>query len=315
MIRTNRWGVALAAAITIGGMCAGAGGASAIELRPMLGAKAGTGEGAAAGAVTLRTRSVDSLKRLFDGLGFDLTAVPYGVPVPRVLVSEIPDGIKAMKSPQRRTQVFRKILLPLILHANETILRDRKRLLALKRKRAIGITLSPRDASWLWSLALEYKVKRGGFKALLHRVDAIPPSLALAQAIEESGWGTSRYARKGNAIFGQETSLSAVHAMPGKYRGRRFKIKTFETLLAAVDAYARNLNTHPAYKKMRSERAMMRARAQTPDGHALAGTLLRYSERGHAYVRTIRTIMTHYKLRDLEGAKLRSGTTIHVIKR
>ena len=314
-MHTNRCGVAFAAALAIGGMFTGAGGASAIELRPMWGVKAPTGEAAGVTAVTFRTGSVESLKRLFDGLGFDLTAVPYGVPVPRVLVSEIPNGLKAMKSPQRRARVFRKILLPLILQANEPILRDRAQLMALKRKQAIGVTLTARENGWLWSLAIEYKVKKVDFDTLLRRVDAIPPSLALAQAIEESGWGTSTYARKGNAIFGQETSLTAVRGMDGKYRGRRFKIKTFETLLAAVDAYARNLNTHPAYRKMRAERAMMRARGETPDGHALAGTLLRYSERRGAYVRTIRTIMTNYKLQGFDKAKLQPGRTIHVFKR
>lgn len=319
----NRWGVAIAA-LAIGGYLAGAGGARAIDLRAMHDPSTGLTFGPAPGAtekagwlreVTFKTRSIRSLGLLFDGLGFDLTAVPKGMPVPRVLVSALPTGMKTMKSPMDRTRMFRKILLPLILQTNETILRDREKLLALRRKFQIGVSPTVAENGWLWSLARDYRVRQGDMDALIRRIDAIPPSLALAQAIEESGWGTSLYARKGNAIFGQETSLAANDGMEGRYRGRRFKIKTFASLLAAVDAYARNLNTHPAYKAMRDERAMMRARGERPRGPVLAGTLLRYSERGPAYIRTIRIIMVNFKLHTLDAAELEPGTAIHVIKR
>jgi len=322
----NRWSVALAA-LAIGGYVVGAGGARAIDLRAMHGFGFGPGEGLpdkVAGptgrigqlpTVTFKTGSVSSLRQLFDGLGFDLAAVPKGMPVPRVLVSELPTGLKAMKSVQDRTRMFRKILLPLILQTNETILRDREKLVALRLKIQIGVSPTVAENAWLWSLARQYRVRQGDFATLLRRVDAIPPSLALAQAIEESGWGTSAYARNGNAIFGQETSLEASDGMDGVHRGRRFKIKTFASLLEAVNAYARNLNTHPAYADMRVERAMMRARGELPRGHPLAGMLLRYSERGPAYIRTIRTIMGTWKLHTLDGAELEPGTTIHVIKR
>jgi len=311
---------AAVAALAIGGISLGAGDAPAIELRAMHapGSAAEDGRSETAGqasAVTFRTRSVESLKRLFDGLGFDLSAVPKGMPVPRVLVFELPAGLKAMKPVRHRTRMFRKILLPLVLRSNESILRERERLLALKRKMQIGLALAVEESGWLWALAHDYRVRDADLETLIRRVDVIPPSLALAQAIEESGWGTSAYARKGNAIFGQETLLTARNGMTGSYRGRRFKIKTFESLLEAVEAYARNLNTHPAYRSMREERAMMRARGEQPGGHLLAGTLLRYSERGPAYIRTIRTIMGNFGLRNLDGAELEAGTTIHVIER
>lgn len=318
-----RLGAALAA-FAIGGNLVGAGDARAIDLHAMHGFGFGPGAGAATGptdkagrlrAVTFKTRSVKSLRLLFDGLGFDLAAVPKGMPVPRVLVSQLPTGLKAMKSVKHRTRMFRKILLPLVLQTNETILRDREKLLAFRRKIQIGVSPTVEENGWLWSLARHYRVRDGDLDALIERVDAIPPSLALAQAIEESGWGTSLYARKGNAIFGQETSLAASDGMDGRYRGRRFKIKAFASLLEAVNAYARNLNTHPAYAAMRVERAMMRARGERPRGPILAGTLLRYSERGPAYIRTIRTIMGNWQLQALDAAQLEPGTTIHVIKR
>jgi Bax protein len=318
-----RLGAALAA-LAIGGNLAGAWGAQAVDLRAMHGLTFGPGGGPAEGptdkagqlrAVTFKTRSVQSLRLLFDGLGFDLSAVPKGMPVPRVIVAELPTGLSAMKSVKHRTRMFRKILLPLILQTNETILRKRDKLLALRRKIQIGVSPTVAENAWLWSLARDYKVRDGDWGALIRRVDAIPPSLALAQAIEESGWGTSAYARNGNAIFGQETTLEASDGMTGSQGGRRFKIKTFASLLEAVHAYARNLNTHPAYLDMRVERAMMRARGERPRGHPLAGTLLRYSERGPAYIRTIRTIMGNFALGTLDAAELEPGTTIHVIKR
>ena len=330
-----RLGAALAA-FAIGGSIAGAGAAQAIDLYamhdPILGSAGGPNGGSAGGpmggsaahstdkssrlrSVTLKTRSVKSLRMLFNGLGFDLTAVPKGMPVPRVLVSELPTGLKAMKSVTHRTRMFRKIVLPLVLQTNETILRDRRKLLALRRKIQIGVSPTVAENGWLWSLARDYRVRYGDMDTLIKRVDAIPPSLALAQAIEESGWGTSLYARKGNAIFGQETSLSARDGMEGRYRGRRFKIKAFASLLEAVNAYAKNLNTHPAYASMRVERSMMRARGELPQGNVLIGAMLRYSERGPAYVRTIRTIMANFKLHTLDAAELEPGIAIHVIKR
>ena len=98
---------------------------------------------------------------------------------------------------------------------------DRARLIALKYKQQIGASLSVGENGFLWSLARRYRVKDGDLGDLLVRVDVIPPSLALAQAIEESGWGTSVYARKGNALFGQEADGKSTNAMAGRI-GRRF---------------------------------------------------------------------------------------------
>ena len=201
-----------------------------------------------------------------------------------------------------------------MLVVNEAIARDRARLIALKLKQEIGVSLTIEENSFLWSLAREYRVKDGDLDDLLVRVDVIPPSLALAQAIEESGWGTSVYARKGNALFGQETYLRADNAMAGRIGQRRFKIKTFASLREAVTAYASNLNTHAAYRGMRALRASARARGERPDGYQMAGTLHRYSERGPAYIRTIRQLMDGFKLRGLDRARLQGGPGIHVLK-
>ncbi len=264
--------------------------------------------------VTVRTEGAAALARLFAAYGFRLGAVPAGRPVPRILVSSLPAGLAAMRPVGRKTKLFREILLPIVLVVNEAIARDRARLIALKLKQEIGVSLTIEENGFLWSLAREYRVKDGDLDDLLVRVDVIPPSLALAQAIEESGWGTSVYARKGNALFGQETYLRADNAMAGRIGQRRFKIKTFASLREAVTAYASNLNTHAAYRGMRALRASARARGERPDGYQMAGTLHRYSERGTAYIRTIRQLMDGFNLRGLDRARLQGGPGIHVLK-
>ena len=264
-------------------------------------------------AVSLEVTDTGGLARLFADLGYSLKTVRGGAPVPRVLVASLPNDIRKVKSIGLRTQTFRKMILPMVLTTNEAIKRDRERLLVLvAKKNRPGAELTASENAWLDSLAREYRAKPGDYAALKRRVDVIPPSLALAQAIEESGWGTSSFARKGNALFGQETYLRSATGMPGKSGARPFKIKVFPTLLEAVNAYARNLNTHPAYKDLRAVRAQARARGRMAPGHALAGTLIRYSERRHAYVRTIRKIIGQFDLAKLDGATLAKGPQIHV---
>lgn len=301
-------GAFLAGALLIAGSTGASGWDFASTLRPSsaLPVRAGA-------PVSVRTEGADGLARLFATYGFRLGAVPAGKRVPRILVSSLPAGLAAMRPVGRKTKLFRKILLPIVLIVNEAIARDRARLITLKRKLEIGASLNIEENGFLWSLAQEYRVRDGEFDDLLVRVDVIPPSLALAQAIEESGWGTSAYARKGNALFGQEAGLSSANAMAGRIGQRRFKIKTFASLLEAVTAYARNLNTHAAYRGMRALRAAARARGERPDGYRMAGTLLRYSERGPAYIRTIRQLMDGFNLRGLDRARLQDGPGVQVL--
>ena len=218
-------GAFLAGALLIAGSTGTSGWDFASALRPT------TPPPVRAGApVSVRTEGADGLARLFATYGFRLGAVPAGKRVPRILVSSLPAGLAAMRPVGRKTKLFRKILLPIVLVVNEAIARDRVRLITLKRKLEIGASLTIEENGFLWSLAQEYRVRNGEFDDLLVRVDVIPPSLALAQAIEESGWGTSAYARKGNALFGQEAGLSSANAMAGRIGQRRFKIKTFASL-------------------------------------------------------------------------------------
>ena len=130
------------------------------------------------------------------------------------------------------------------------------------------------------------------FEELLRRVDIVPPSLALAQAAEESGWGVSRFARRGKALFGQKVFRGGEGLVPlERPDGARYRVRSFDRVIDGVRAYLHNLNTHYAYARFRRVRARMRQEDGTLDSYGLAGTLLKYSERREAYLETIREIM------------------------
>ena len=172
-------------------------------------------------------------------------------------------------------------MLPIVLQVNEEIMAERKRLWALRTRLRMGRRLDAIERLWLIVRAERYGVARGDIDGLLRRLDVIAPSMALAQAAEESGWGTSRFARQGNAIFGQW-----VFAEPGaltpmrRDKGKAHGIRTFASLLDGARSYARNLNSHRAYGAFRALRAKLRRAGKPLDGALLAGTLVRYSKRG-----------------------------------
>ena len=196
-------------------------------------------------------------------------------------------------------------MLPLVLHVNEQIRADRTRLIAVRKMQVNDQKISAADQLWLAALADRYKADRDDLSELSRRADIIPPSLALAQAAEESGWGTSRFVIEGNALFGQWTVEEDRGIVPARRDIDRFhKIKTFETLLDAVRAYARNLNTHRAYRKFRLERAGFRQEGTSLDGLVLSSSLSKYSERGDEYVKSLRSLIRGNRLEKLDRAKL-----------
>jgi Bax protein len=242
----------------------------------------------------------------FTQIGYDLDSVVSGDSrVPRVFLGSIPPDMDEIAPVEVRKSVFFKSVLPLILQVNEQIISDRHRIWTLRHRVATGNRLDALERLWLVALANRYGVERDDFEALLERVDIIPPSLALAQSAEESGWGTSRFVREGNALFGQWVFGADDHLIPGRRdAGKHHKIKAFDNLLHSVRAYAHNLNTHSAYGRFRSGRAAARADGRPLDGLALAATMMRYSERGEAYIHSIRTIIRANDLSRLDDARL-----------
>ena len=141
------------------------------------------------------------------------------------------------------------------------------------------------------------------FIELLRRVDVVPPSMAIAQAAVESGWGTSYAARVGNSLFGQ-IQPNGRHSVNVPWRPGPAMPQPFSSVSDSVDAYFLNLNTHFAYGDFRAERARMRSGGKEPDGYHLIGQLLRYSELGHAYVNFVRSLIRENQLSDFDRARL-----------
>ncbi len=246
---------------------------------------------------------------VFDNLGYDLQSVKSGQGrVPRLFLASLPGDLAKVRQIKRRKVIFFKSVLPLILQANEETLADRKRLWDLRTRIGLGQRVAAADRLWLIVIAERYGTKQGDLDELLRRVDVVSPSLALAQAAVESGWGTSRFVREGNAMFGEWTFSSAGGLTPlQRDEGKTHAIRAFPSLLGSVRAYARNLNTHRAYRKFRGLRADMRQAGKPMDGMVLAAGLLSYSERGVEYVETIRSIIDANNLRRLDDARLRDG--------
>lgn len=239
--------------------------------------------------------------------------------VPRLVLTDLPKDLGALDSVDDRKSVFVKTMLPLVLMANEQIQADRARLEKLQAVREAGQDLAPQDQRWVLELADRYGANLapgGDLKPLLRKVDVVPPSLALAQAAEESGWGTSRVAQKGNVLFGQ-TTLSQEHkgiTPRNRAPGETWRYRAFDDPKAAVEAYVHNLNTHQAYSQFRAMRASLRKQGKPLEGIHLAAALEKYSERGLDYVKTIRTLIRKNGLQDFDDAVLRQDGPEQVVR-
>ena len=190
--------------------------------------------------------------------------------------------------------------MPLIVAENEKILDDRKKLLTLTEKKYT----SDLEKQWLRQKLLEYKVKKGDITELLKRMDMIPASIALAQAAKESGWGTSRFALEGNAIFGQWTWDGQGIAPLKRDDNKNHKILKFPILRASVKAYKNNLNTHKSYFKFREKRKKLRDKNDDITGLSLTDTLKNYAQTGSEYTKILNQIITQNRLTDFEFVKL-----------
>ena len=250
--------------------------------------------------------SAKALHKTFKRMGYQLDKVKSNTQlVPRVFLSSLPSDLSQVPENEQRKAIFFKALLPLVLQVNEEILDDRSHLWKLRYQTALGEKLNAADRLWLRVMTERYKVKHGDIDSLFSRIDIVPTSLALAQAAEESGWGASRFAREGNAMFGQWARATSKGLVPLKRdKGKSHKVQSFDTLIDSVRAYALNLNTHRAYKGFRKTRQITRRSGGAIDGRILAGKLNKYSERGSDYVVSLRNLIDRNGLVLLDGARL-----------
>lgn len=258
-------------------------------------------------------RSVSDVLLDFNLQGFDLEALRRGQgAVPRVFLPALPRDWRKLAKATERKHAFTMIVLPLILQANEILLMEKERLRTLSARIDAKETLPETDRAWIRSLAGLYKLDATeaagkAVRALLRQVDIVPPSLAIAQAAIESGWGTSRFTTQGNALFGQWSSDDKGNIMipAGRDAGRTYGIQRFGTLLESIQAYMRNLNSHRAYRKFRAARAKIRAAGKEVAGLPLAKLLGSYSQQGPKYVKALTSIIKKNRLASLDRAALR----------
>lgn len=250
--------------------------------------------------------TVEGLRMAFQRAGYDLDDTRTGrAPVPRLRLAMLPRDLPDVVDIEQRKTLFLSLLLPLVLEANARVAMDRQRLRHAIDLRANGQPIPQDLMNWVATLAKRYKGSPGRLDELLLRVDTVPPSLVLAQAAAESGWGTSRFAVEGNAIFGQWTTAGGKGLVPrDRPEGETYKIRSFERLIDSVSAYLLNLNTHRSYRGFRMERAKMRQPAKSPDDRQLSGKLRRYSQKGNEYVEMLQDIIRKNRLRPFDRARL-----------
>ena len=242
-----------------------------------------------------------SVLALFSELKYDLGEIRDGKPVKPVFFTQLPRGINELDSIKNRKQIFIQIVLPLVLSENESILAERKKIIFLSKTRSI----SKVDQIWLDKKFKYYKVKNKDYEQLLSKVDIIPPSLAIAQAAYESGWGTSRFALEGNSLFGQRTWASKSGIVPlERDQDQTFKVTKFDIIRASVKAYKKNLNTHKSYENLRLERKKMRDQGKEISGIRLSQHLDKYSEIKDKYVFYLQKIIEQNSLTDFDKSIL-----------
>ena len=204
-----------------------------------------------------------------------------------------------------KKQAFFSYLQPMIEANNRRLLKQRQRLLAIDGKTLDDLSRS--DKTFIQELVEHYEItgdlaEQQQLEALILRLDSVPTSLALAQAAMESAWGTSRFAREGNNLFGQWCYKEGCGIVPARRgAGQTHEVARFANVDAAIASYLRNINSHNAYAELRAARAALRKLEQPVTGHAMAGHLLRYSERGSAYVEEIRSMIRVNKLAALDS--------------
>jgi Bax protein len=262
----------------------------------------------------VRVNSAEGLSNVFEQAGYRLDGVRRHGEVPRLFLVRLPLDLREIRAPSHRKNVFIKMTLPLILLVNERIMRDRMRIHILRTLIESRVEIPQDDVAWLARTSERYGLARLDFDALLRRVDVIPPSLALAQGAEETGWGTSRFAHEGNALFGQRMFGGKGGLVPRRRdKGKTFKVRAFEELVEGVRAYAHNLNTFGAYEEFRRARETRREAGQPLIGTELARALENYSERRESYIDTIRLIIRSNALHLFDKARLDAPSPGHLL--
>ena len=244
--------------------------------------------------------NASTIKQLFEDTDYSLEDVREKKLVKPVALTLLPAEIKMIENTKQRKEFFIQIILPLILQENNNIRLDRKRLFSIINKSSN----SDLEKKWLQKKYKQYGVSSRDLSTLKVRMDEIPVSLAIAQAAKETGWGTSRFAQEGNALFGQWTWSGEGLKPKDSDSSEGHKVMKFNVLQASVRAYQRNLNTHSSYRAFREARAKLRDQSKNLDSLILVQYLNEYAETGEKYVEVLQKIIQQNNLKDFDDAKL-----------
>ncbi len=241
---------------------------------------------------------------LFENLKYDLKSIRLGQSVKPVYLTKLPKDLKKIRSTNKRKDTFIKIIMPLILNENEKILEDRNKLFKILGKQSNSMG----EKVWLKRRFKDYDIKGEDVTELKQRMDIIPTSIAIAQAAKESGWGTSRFALEGNAMYGQWTWDGDGIEPSQKDKKKEHKILKFPKLQSSVSAYMKNLNTHRGYSEFRKERAEKRESNKRIKGVELVDYLYNYAQTGSEYVKTLKVIILQNNLTDFDSSILMNSS-------
>ena len=244
--------------------------------------------------------SASTIEQLFKETDYNLKDVRKTKLVKPVKLSLLPNEMKMIESTEKRKNLFIQIILPLIIEENNRIKLNRKKLFSILNKNHN----SNAEKKWLNEKFKQYGVLNKDLSTLKVRMDTVPVSLAIAQAAKETGWGTSRFALEGNALFGQWTWSGEGIKPADADHNATHKVMKFKILKSSIRAYQRNLNTHSGYKEFRMARAALRDNRRNLDGLILATYLNRYAETGTEYVKIIKQIIKQNNLTDFDKVKL-----------
>ena len=244
--------------------------------------------------------SASTIEQLFKETDYNLKDVRKTKLVKPVRLSLLPNEMKMIESTEKRKNLFIQIILPLIIEENNRIKLNRKKLFSILNKNHN----SNAEKKWLNEKFKQYGVLNKDLSTLKVRMDTVPVSLAIAQAAKETGWGTSRFALEGNALFGQWTWSKKGISPKNKDPDQSHKILQFQILKASVRAYKNNLNTHNAYKEFRETRAKLRQENKRIIGLDLTKYIKNYAAIGEKYVAIIEDIIENNSLTDFDKADL-----------
>ena len=241
-----------------------------------------------------------TIKQLFEDTDYKLKDIRKNKLVKPIALDSFPLEIKMIENTKKRKDFFIQIVLPLILQENNNIRLDRKRLFSIINKS----NNTELEKKWLKKKYKQYGIPSRDLSVLKIRMDEVPVSLALAQAAKETGWGTSRFAQEGNALFGQWTWSGEGLKPKNAEEGKDHKVMKFHSLQLSVRAYLRNLNTHSTYKNLRRARTELRNQNKSLDSLILSKYLDKYAETGNQYIEVLQKIIEQNNLKDFDEARL-----------